>query len=481
MFVNREQELAFLEERYRSGRAELIVLSGRRRTGKTTLLSRFCTGGESGREKPHIFFMGDFGSETMLRQRLSSALLAFETGAGDVESFAFQTWEAAFEHMAYLARERRVVVVLDEFPYLIRVNAGIPSILQRVWDQSLRHTQIMLILCGSNLSIMRQDVLAYRSPLYGRHTGQWFVKPLLPWDAGRLFPNYNATQRLEAYAVLGGIPAYLEQFDDQRSVMVNIERHLLRPGAMLYEEPRALLASELELREPATYYAILRAIAAGQRGSTSIARAIGKPAATYVQRHLEVLSNGLQLIRRHVSLGPRPPEPRARGRWQFADPFFAFWFAFVYPHTSLLERGAAQTVMADHVRPRWPAFVGRGAWETACREHIWRLAASGQLGFQPEKVGRWWSAQAEIDLVAVNYAEKRALLGEAKWMAKKVGMPDLAGLEQKRTAWLASVPQEDWDVMYALFGRDFTADLLATARQHDHILLFTVDDVMSAS
>lgn len=473
MFINRQQELEFLEERYRSGQAELIIVTGRRRTGKTTLLNHFC----ALCEKPHIFFIGDFGAEPVLRQRFSSAILEFETGVA--EALSFDTWEAAFMRLGRLARDRRLIAVIDEFPYLIRADSGIPSILQRVWDQSLRHTQLMLVLTGSNLSIMRHDVLEYRSPLYGRRTGQWFLKPLDPWDAGQMLPKYNSRQRLESYATLGGVPAYLEQFDDRRSVMVNVEKQILRPGAPLYEEPRALLSTEMELREPAIYYAILRAVATGRRGATEIARAIGKHGATDIQRHLTVLSNGVQLLRRDTPQRSVPPQPRARGRWRFADPFFAFWFTFVYPHIPMLERGGAAVVLREQIQPHWQAFVGRGAWETVCREYLWRLARQGVLPFFPDHVGRWWSRDHEIDVVAVNYAQRRAILGEAKWTMEKTGLPALNALKARRTAWLADAPEADWDITYALFGRGFAEKLHAMAEGDDTLQLIEVEQVMS--
>ncbi len=474
MFINRQRELEFLEEHYRAAPAEMIILTGRRRTGKTTLLNHFCTYND----KPHIFFVGDFGAEPALRQRFSSAVLEYETGLAS--SVSYDTWEAIFTRLGHLAQPRRLVVVIDEFPYLIRANAGIPSILQRVWDQTLRHTSLMLILSGSNLSIMRHDVLEYRSPLYGRRTGQWFLQPLAPWDAGQMLPAYNARQQLESYAAVGGIPAYLEQLDARRSVMVNVERQILQPGAPLYEEPRALLSTEMELREPATYYAILRAIATGHSAATAIARAIGKHSASDVHRYLTVLSNGIQLIRRDTPTGPLPQPRQKRSRWHFADPFFAFWFTFVYPHIPMLERGGAAVVLRDHVQPRWQAFVGRGAWESACRAHIWRLAQQGALDFFPARVGRWWDKNHEIDVVAVHEASHRALLGEAKWTTQKVGVSVLRKLQARRAAWAAAAPDMDWDITYILFGRAFTTELRELAASDDRVRLVGLAELMGA-
>jgi AAA+ ATPase superfamily predicted ATPase len=207
MFVNRDRELRFLEQRYASTTAEMVILYGRRRVGKTELLRTFCQG------KSHLFFVGDLGTEESLLAEFTRQISEFAYGEPNAIS-PFATWEAAFSFLSRQANQERLIIVLDEFTYLIGVNAALPSLLQKMWDTHLQATQIMLILCGSYIGMMEQQVLAYRSPLYGRRTGQWRLQPFTFWDAHKLLPKLTAEDMVRAFAILGGVPAYLRRFAD---------------------------------------------------------------------------------------------------------------------------------------------------------------------------------------------------------------------------------------------------------------------------
>lgn len=248
MFVNRERELNLLEQCYRSDRAELFVLYGRRRVGKTELLRAFCQG------KRHLFYVADLGTEAASLAEFTRQISGFAFGRADSLS-PFASWDAAFEFLASQAITERLVVVVDEFTYLIDANNAIPSVLQRLWDTHLQSTRLMLVLCGSYVGLMEQHVLAYRAPLYGRRTAQWQLHPLTFWDAALLLPGYSSEDAVRAYAVLGGIPAYLQQFDPSQSLSANITEHILAQGHFLHDEPRFLLLQEL--RDPSRYFSVL--------------------------------------------------------------------------------------------------------------------------------------------------------------------------------------------------------------------------------
>ncbi len=224
MFVNRERELRFLEQHYTSNQAELIVLYGRRRVGKTELLRAFCT------DKKHIFFVADLGTE-------ESQLAEFTRQIGDYLGgdpgllAPFASWEAAFNFLISQIDER-LIVVIDELTYLIAVNPAVPSILQKLWDTRLKETSLFLALSGSYVGVMEQTVLAYRAPLYGRRTGQWRLQPFTFWDAQKMLPTVDIETLVHVYAILGGVPAYLRQYDPRRSLAENIEQKILDGGRL---------------------------------------------------------------------------------------------------------------------------------------------------------------------------------------------------------------------------------------------------------
>lgn len=449
-FVDRESELVNLERLFASNRAELFILYGRRRVGKTELLRAFCQG------KPHAFFVATLSSDSDQLAAFSQVVWAF-THDGALEGFTFPTWEAAFRALADLPG--RPIVVMDEFTYLISGNSAIPSILQKVWDESLSSTGIMLVLCGSYVGMMEREVLAYQAPLYGRRTGSYLLPPLQLPAAAAFFPGYSPVQKIEAWAVLGGMPYYLRAFSDRADIFDNIRSQVLDVQGPLYSEPQLLLMEEL--REPRNYFSILRAIAQGSTRLNEIAQTAGVGTGAITARYLDTLQQ-MRVVRRAVPATESRPEKSRKGIYQIADPFLRFWFRFVHPYRGSLDLGLADAVLAQRVKPAFDQFVGY-AFEDASREHLARLARAGELPFLPERIGAWWNGGGEeIDVVAVSDAENSLLVGECKWWVQPVGVKVLADLQRKAQT-LASIGS--WSRIHAvLFSKTgFTPDLEAIA------------------
>ena len=281
MFLNRTRELGYLSERYAAGRAEIVVLYGRRRVGKSALLFEWSEG------KPCIFFFARRADKATLLGEFSRAIRTFSanspgtpTGPSETpDDFTCPSWGAAFSALADLAAEHRLIVILDEFPYLVEADPELPTLLQREWDLRLQHTQIFLVLSGSIQSVIQQQVLDPTAPLYRRHTWPFELKPLTLADLPAFFPHYAAEQLVETFAVLGGMPYYLISVDPQVGLLTNIKRHILAPQGSLFAEVRLQLHEELrgDIEES---LAILRAIAGGAHRRADIARLAGLPVRT---------------------------------------------------------------------------------------------------------------------------------------------------------------------------------------------------------
>ncbi len=468
-FFNREAELDFLEERYRSGRAELLILYGRRRVGKTELLRHFA------RDKAPIFFVATLGSQAAHMASFSEVLshrFADVLGAG----VRFDSWEAIFRFLGSRAREERLLVILDEFPYLVQADPTLPSVLQKLWDEELRHTQIFLVLCGSSVSFMEGELLAQKSPLYGRRTGQYLLLPFEAREAGLFFPAKSPQERLEIYGILGGVPAYLEQFSPDQALAENVQRRILQKGSYLYDEVRFLLMEEL--REPKNYFAILRAIAMSKTRLHEIAQsAFGEGEARKAAFYLDTLQE-LRLVERRVPATETKPHKSRRGIYRLQDNFFRFWFRFVYPYMSALEAGQVELVWEEKIAPFLPEYMGQ-VFEEVARQYIARAAAQERLPFIPERVGAWWDGREEIDVVAVGEGGRKLLLGECKWSARPVDLPLLDDLRRKGEYLRQSAGLRRAELHYALFSREgFTKRLERRARE-DSVLLVTPADIFA--
>ena len=464
MFINRIDELGILSSLYATDRAELFVLYGRRRVGKTELLRAFC------QDKPHLFFIATLSADAEQLATFSQQIWAY-THTETPSRFSFPSWDAAFKALADLPD--KPIVVLDEFTYLISGNKAIPSILQKVWDEHLKNTTIKLVLCGSYIGMMETEVLGYRAPLYGRRTQSTLLLPLDLPSSALFFPGYSADEQFLTWAILGGMPYYLRTFSDQVDIFSNIREHILNTQtAELFSEPRLLLMEEL--REPRNYFSILRAIAQGNTRLNEIAQASGVGAASMVSRYLDLLQQ-MRLVTRRVPATESQPEKSKRGIYQIDDHFLRFWFRYVHPNQSSLDLGLTDAILDQRVRPDLDNFVAIG-FEEASRQLIARMARQGTLPFLPENIGAWWDRDAEIDVLAISRTEKKALVGECKWSIRPVGGNVLDDLKRKAQALLRSGEIEY--LYYALFSRSGFTSALEAQAQEEGVMLFNVDQIV---
>ena len=464
-FINRERELADLADLWQRPGAQLVIVYGRRRTGKTTLLAHFV------QDKPHLFWVANrFPAPTLLGD-LSRAIYRLEhPGASPSSDFTYPDWEMAFRSLGRLAQERRVAVVLDEFPYAVEAESALPSLLQRLWDHELKQTQLFLVLCGSHIGMMERELMTYRAPLYGRRSGQLLIRPM-DWTALRqFFPRWNLVQQVTAYAVLGGIPSYWEQFEPAHTVEANIRERILRPNNLLYLEPLFLVYEEL--REPRNYLGILHAIAQGHRQMRDIAAVSGVPRSN-LPRYLETLRD-LHLVERRVPVTERHPERSRRGLYALSDNYLNFYFRFVAPYREDLEQGYVERAW-QAIDQQLNAFVGTTAFEDLCRQWVNRRGRRGHLPFVPEQVGSYWDRQTQVDVVGLNWSQQTALLGEVRWTLRPLGVQALDELRAKSSAVL---PAPDWHVHYALFSRSGFTEQLTAQADSENVWLVGLEDIV---
>ncbi len=414
-FINRKDELDFLNKKYSSFSPEFIILYGRRRVGKTELIKQFI------KNKPAVYFLADrqIDRENLSQMQRSMAIYLSEplfekAGIGDY-------YELFSEFMK--KTKERVVFVIDEFQYLIESNPAIPSIFQKLWDETLSNTNIFLIICGSSISMM-ETLMGYRNPLYGRRTGQWMVEMLKFGDAMKFHPCYSLEEKVEAFSILDGIPLYLKQFDDSKSIITNIREKIIEKGSFLHIEPEFLLKEEL--REPRNYFLILKAISFGNAkfGEVVNYTQLDK---TLVSKYLDTLSV-LHIVEK-IYPAAVDKERTRDARYRLSDNFVSFWFRFVYPNRADIERGEIDGVMAS-IKKDMNSFIGR-KFEKICREALIRMNRQEILPFQFRTIGGWWHKDREIDIIAANEETKEICFCECKWQSAQTGLLVLKELQEK--------------------------------------------------
>jgi AAA+ ATPase superfamily predicted ATPase len=457
VFWDRERELGFLEKEYRKPGGSLMVVYGRRRVGKTTLLKEFMA------DKPALYFLADQQLETEQRRRFQETLASFLADPL-ILGVEFKNWDTLFAYLEQHASfERKVVLVLDEFQYLARANPAFPSILQRLWDERWRERNVFLLLCGSLVGMMYNTTLSYQSPLYGRRTGQIRLRPLSFVDYGGVFPQRSFNQQVELYSVTGGVPKYIEAFAGEHDLLTLLTEQVLDRHGPLYDEPHFVLSEEIS--EGATYFSILRAIAHGERKVGKIAGLL-EVQTNRLSRYLRTLID-LDLLEHRVPITETQPEKSKRGLYFLADQFFRFWFHYVFPNRSYLEVGNVDYVRRK-IEDSFDQYVSL-AFEECCRQHLWHLMEQGKLPFTLQRIGAWWSKDAEIDVVGLNEETGDIVFGECKWSRQPVAMATLAALRDKARCvdWRSDQRQEH----FVLFSRrGFDQELLDAARRREVIL-----------
>ena len=411
VFVDREYELDFLESRWLSSKAELIIIYGRRGIGKTELIKQFIRG-----KKAHYFFVTTEDLRTLLKSFLRSL-------GPPYDKVSIEDLERFYDLLSDIASDERVIIIFDEFQRLIAVHKGALSLLQKVWDEKLSKTKIFLILVGSAVSVLERIGKSYESPIYGRRTGMLEIKELDYWAARKFFPNYNEAARIYAYSVLGGVPLYLNLFDDTKPVEKNIEEHILTRGSELYDEPEILLLQET--REPAAYMSILRAIAMGYTRFSEIADASGLER-NKLSKYLITLIDRLKLVKREV-----PIKEKGRGIYKICNNFINFWFRYVLPNKSILELGNTGEVLKQIIAER-NLFISK-AFEEIAKQFLLRMngAIIDSIQIRFNIIGRWWKKEKEIDIIAINEKEKHVYFVECKYTDKPVTRKTLINLIRK--------------------------------------------------
>jgi len=338
------------------------------------------------------------------------------------------------------------------------------SILQKVWDQTLKNSNIMLVLCGSYIGMMEDIVLDYQAPLYGRRTAQYLLEPLQFRDAKLFYPSFDLEDQVRAYAVYGGTPAYLLTIQPQQTLEVNILDGILSRGSFLYDEVRFIL--QQELREPRNYFAILQAIAAGRTRLNEIKQATGIEGAS---AYLETLQQ-LYLVERVVPVTETKPQKSRRGIYRLKDHYLRFWFRYVHPNRSQLERGGAQIILDNKLMPEIDHFSS-STFEEISKQFFWKSGLSGKLPFTPTNIGRWWRSNEEIDLVVLG--KNDVILVECKWTSKPVGADMLTELERKVQFILPEL--EDRHIHFGFCSRSgFTPQFTELIKERGDVMLFTL-------
>ncbi len=419
-FVDREDELAVLREHLARRRAGMFVLYGRRRIGKTALLERAMHGFPGA-----AYHVGTRSTVTEELARLSTTL----SKAWNAPLLGAQPLTSCAALVAYLEGVTGpAVLVLDEFPFLVESDPSLPGLLQAAWDRRLSRSSLKLVFSGSSVGMMEATFLSPRAPLFGRRTGQMRLGPLPLRSLSAAFP-WRPAELLELAALIGGVPGYLQRLDPHRDLLANLRRHVLQRGEPLYEEVPFLLREEL--REPRVYNAVLATIAAGARKFGEISSKVGLDRAN-LTRYLGVLID-LGLVEREVPVTEKHPEKSRKGLYRIADPFLATWFTFVHPHRDALERGLADEVVAQHVRPHLNAFLSR-AVEPVIRDLLSTPPLVDLVPFKVGVAGRSWSSAVELDVVLLDEARRHALIAEVKWSGSRVGVELLDDLRKRAKA-----------------------------------------------
>ena len=441
VFYDRKDELKGLDDLYARDQGILAVAYGRRGIGKTTLIQRWITT----RRHRAIFWDARPASPQQQLQSFSQAVRTFALHEGTVPSdFTYASWDDAVEELLRLARQERLVVVLDDYDQLIASGADLPRSLQRIWDHRLQDSQVMLFLIGSNVRVIEYDVLSYRAPMYGR---AWWIAHLRPFPFAHLksrLPNYSMMDRVTLYASVGGVPRYLELLDPQLTLTQNLSRVSSSP--MMLEDADTTLREQFD--KPHLYAAVLGSLARGNTNSKQIAQTFGIEHRD-VSRCLKMLERA-KIIRWEGPVTARFPDTSRLGHYRIADQYFLFYSRCLAPIRSLIERGQIKQALAK-LRESLDEYIGAEIFPGLCREWLYRQWR--RLPFHPQYVGaNWGEGSQPIDIVVISHEDHGIVFGKCNWSRHPIGADDVDALIQQSVG-VVPQPSDEWNVSYAFFSR----------------------------
>lgn len=446
MFVNRENELKTLENEYNAKDFRFTVLYGRRRVGKTTLLKEYIS------SKPALYFLVTLESKSIVLERLQTIVADFFDD-DFLRNIILKDIKQLFEYIASKSFSKKLVIIIDEFQYLSKTDKSIPSQFQYIVDEILKNKNIHLILCGSIISMMYEQTLSYNSPLYGRRTSAIKLESLKFEYIQEFFPSKSQTELIELYAVLYGVPKYLEMFVTGEDIFAMIEQNILSSTSYLYDEPRYILQNEVN--EPITYFTILETIASGEHKLGHIASRLGKNVQNISSFMAKLIE--LDVIYKDVPITELNPAKSKKGLYFIKDNFFRFWFLYVLRFKSQLEIGNSEYVL-EKIKENFSGYVAK-TYEDLSIEYVFK-------NYELLKCGRWWNKENEIDIVGV--AQDSLIVGECKYSNKKVGTDILEQLKEKAKKIELKLPIKK----YILFSKSgFTQNLFTEAKNNEEIVL----------
>ena len=460
-FVDRKNEYEFLNNEYGKSESSLIVLYGRRRIGKTSLIKEF------GKDKNMIYFLATEESDLQNRNTFKNVITnSFNNCLKN--DILLDNWDMLFKTIVDEKSDLKKVIVLDEFQYLGKVNPSFPSIFQRIWDEILKDKNIMVILCGSLINMMESQTLNYTSPLYGRRTGQIKLKQIP-------FENYNdffeskmsEKELIEKYAITGGIPKYIESFKESSNIFDEIKRNILNKQSYLYEEPNFLLQNEVS--EVGSYFSIIKSIAAGNRKLSSISSSLAVNS-TSLSKYLQTLIN-LDILEREVPITESNPEKSKKGQYKIKDNFISFWFQFIYPNIAFLEMDNIDVVL-NKIKLNFVDNHVSFVYEDICKQKMLSLSANGKLKSIYNKIGKWWNSNNEIDIVGLNEDEKSIIFGECKYYNDNKKMNVKVFYDLKEKAKLVDWNNQNRNECFILFSASgYSEELRKLEKEREDLIL----------
>ena len=456
MFIGRESELEALNQMYMQDKFQLFVLYGRRRVGKTTLLNEFCKGKDS------IFYSAEQSNNKLNLEKFSSLVYSFY---GETTLEPFSSWENALTYIDERQNDKRLIIVFDEFPYLVKNNHALMSEMQHLIDHRLQNGRMFIILCGSYMGFMEKEVLSAKSPLFGRRTGQLHMKSFDYHASFRFLDGFSDEDKMKLYGAFGGTAMYLQQIDTGASFEDNIRNNFLSVTAYLYEEPLLLLRQEVQ--EPGFYSAIIEAIAGGASRANEIATKTGEKTAKCL-KYISTLCE-LGILYKETPFGEK--ESSKKTIYGISDLMFRFWYRYVFSNRTLIETGASDVVMKRRIEPTYSDYMGL-VFEKVCRDYLTRKNPCGELPILFTAIGRWWGTdpskheQVEIDLIANDNDEY--MFCECKWRNEKLDLPVLKSLMYKADVFRKNRGRT-WFVLFSKSG--FTDAVIEEAAKNNDILL----------